>query len=93
MDCAGWVLALLSFGVVVYNVVRKKKLPTVDRAGAAPTTSTPVLGTFLGLALDLGSDRLYDLVDDIPDVMGLRAGYCEGDVSARQPLCQGGVTG
>ena len=28
---------------------------------------------FLGLGLDLGSDRLYDLIDDIPDVMGLRA--------------------
>ena len=28
---------------------------------------------FLGLALDLGSDRLYDLVDNIPDVIGLRA--------------------
>ena len=46
------------------------KLPTVNRAGAAPTTSaTPLPGTFLGLALDLGSDRLYDLVDDILDVM------------------------
>ena len=49
------------------------KLPAVDRAGAAPTTSTPLPGTFLGLALDLRSDRLYDLVNDIPDVMGLRA--------------------
>ena len=34
--------------------------------------STPLPGTFLGLALDLGSDRLYDLVQDIPDVMGFR---------------------
>ena len=50
-----------------------KKLPAVDRAGAAPTTSTPLPGTFLGLALDLRSDRLYDLVNDIPDVMDLRA--------------------
>ena len=50
-----------------------RKLPTVDWAGAAPTTSTPLPGTFLGLPLDLGSDRLYDLVDDIPDVMGLWA--------------------
>ena len=93
-DCAGWVLALLSFGVVVYNVERK--LPMVDREGASPTTSTPLPGTFLGQALDLGSDQLYDLVDDIPDVMGLRChsaqcGYCKGDVSAQQPLCQGGV--
>ena len=40
---------------------------------AAASASTPLPGTFLGLAIDLGSDRLYDLVDNIPDVMGLRA--------------------
>ena len=45
----------------------------VNQAGAATTASTPLTGTFFGLALDLGSDKLYDLVDDIPDVMGLRA--------------------
>ena len=45
------------------------QLPAVDRAGAATTASTPLPGTFLGLALDLRSDRL----NDIPDVMGLRA--------------------
>ena len=50
-----------------------RKLPPVDRAGPASITSTPLPGAFLGLALDLASDRLYDLVDDIPDVMGLRA--------------------
>ena len=33
----------------------------------------PLPGTFLGLALDMRSDRLYDLIPDIPDVMGLRA--------------------
>ena len=49
------------------------KLPAMDHAGASPTPSTPLPGTFLGLALDLGSDRLYDLVQDIPDVMGIRA--------------------
>ena len=48
-------------------------LPAVNQAGAASTASSPLPGTFLGLALDLGSDKLYDLVDDIPDVMGLRA--------------------
>ena len=45
----------------------------VDEAGAAAADSTPLPGTLLGLTLDLGSDRLYDLVDDIPDVMGLPA--------------------
>ena len=48
-------------------------LPAVDQAGAATTASTPLPGTFLGLTLDLRSDRLYDLVNAIPDVMGLRA--------------------
>ena len=48
-------------------------LHAVNQTGAATTASTPLPGTFLGLALDLRSDKLYDLVDDIPDVMGLRA--------------------
>ena len=45
----------------------------VDKSGAATSTSTQLPGKFLGLSLDLGSDRLYDLIDNIPDVMGLRA--------------------
>ena len=45
----------------------------VNQSGATTSASTPLPGTFLGLALDLGSDRLYDLVDNIPDVMGLEA--------------------
>ena len=48
-------------------------LPVVNQAGATSTASSPLPGTFLGLSLDLGSDKLYDLVDDIPDVMGLWA--------------------
>ena len=36
-------------------------------------SSAPLPGTFLGLALDMRCDRLYDLVPDILDVMGLRA--------------------
>ena len=49
------------------------KLPARDQAGTSSTPSATLPGTFLGLALDLGSDRLYDLVHDIPDVMGPRA--------------------
>ena len=49
------------------------RLPAMDQAGASPTPSAPLPGTFLGLTLDLGFDRLYDLVQDIPDVMCLRA--------------------
>ena len=45
----------------------------VEKSGAATSASTQLPGTFLGLTLDLGSDRLHDLVDDILDVMGLRA--------------------
>ena len=48
-------------------------LPAVNQSGAASTASSPLPGTFLGLALDLGSNKLYDLVANIPDVMGLRA--------------------
>ena len=44
-----------------------------DKSGAATSASTQQPGTFLGLGLDLGSDRLYDLIDAILDVMGLRA--------------------
>ena len=33
----------------------------------------PFPGTFLGPSLDIRSERLYDLMPDIPDVMGLRA--------------------
>ena len=72
MDCAGWVLALLSFSVVEYNFVRKK-VACGGPGGGHPYYFNPAAGTFLGLALDLRSDRLYALVNDIPDVMGLRA--------------------
>ena len=44
-------------------------LLAVDQAGATAADSTPLPGTFLGLTLDLESDRLYD----IPDVMSVRA--------------------
>ena len=60
----------------------------VDKSGTATSASTQLPGTFLGL------DRLYDLVDNIPDVMGLwalrqSAAIC--NVSAGQPLCPSGV--
>ena len=48
-------------------------MPEVDQAGAAATATDPLPGTFLGLKLDLKSDKLYDLSGAIPDVMGLRA--------------------
>ena len=45
----------------------------MDQAGTSSASSAPLSGTFLGLALDMRSDKLHDLVQDIPDVMGLRA--------------------
>ena len=48
-------------------------LPVVDQAGAGLAATDPLPGTFLGLALDLRSDKLHDLGGAIPDVMGLQA--------------------
>ena len=48
-------------------------LSNMDQTGPSSASSAPLPGTFLGLALDMRSDRLYDLVPDIPDVMGLWA--------------------
>ena len=47
--------------------------PDMDQAGPSYAPSDPLLGTFLGLALDIRSEKLHDLAVDIPDVMGLRA--------------------
>ena len=71
VDCASRGLALLSFSVVEYHVVRQ--VACGRPGGCLPHSFHPAIGTFLGLALDLGSDTLYDLAKDIPDVMGLRA--------------------
>ena len=48
-------------------------LPVVAQARAAVETTEPLPGTFMGLGLDLRSDRLHDLGGAILDVMGLRA--------------------
>ena len=48
-------------------------LPMLDQAEAATAATNPLPGTFIGLGLDLRSDKLYDLGGAIPDVMGLRA--------------------
>ena len=51
----------------------KMDLPVLDQAEAATAATNPLPGTFIGLSLDLKSDKLYDLGGAIPDVMGLRA--------------------
>ena len=47
--------------------------PERDQAGPSYAPSNPLPGKFLGLSLDIRSEKLYDLAPDIPDVMGLRA--------------------
>ena len=56
-----------------YSFLSSGRLATMDQAGVSSASSASLLGTFLGLALDLRSDKLYDFVQDIPDIMGLRA--------------------
>ena len=48
-------------------------LPDREQAGPSCAPSGPLPGTFLGPALYIRSESLYELVPDIPDVMGLRA--------------------
>ena len=48
--------------------------PDRDQAGPSYAASDPLPGTFLGLSLDIRSEKLYDFIaPDIPDAMGLRA--------------------
>ena len=71
MDCACRVLPLLQFGGGKFPVVRP--IIRYGSGGSFFCFFCPLPGTFLGLALDMGSDKLHDFVQDIPDVMGLRA--------------------
>ena len=50
-----------------------KIMPEADRPSAVDTDSTQPPGTFLRHVLKSHSDRLYDLPEDITDVMGLQA--------------------
>ena len=59
--------------VLTERFMASSRLPDMDQAAPSCTPSDPLPGTFLGLALDLRLERLYDLAPDIPDVMGLRA--------------------
>ena len=50
-----------------------KIMPEADRPSAVDTDSTQPPGTFLRHVLKSHSDRLYDLPEEIPDVVGLQA--------------------
>ena len=47
--------------------------PDRDQTGPSYAPSDLLPGTFLGLSLDIRSEKWYDLAPDIPDVMGLGA--------------------
>ena len=61
------------FGVCGVRNMASDRLPDSEQAGPSSAPSGPLPGTFLGPALDIRSEKLYDLANDIPDVMGLRA--------------------
>ena len=68
-----FVMVCLPYGVVAGSIMASGRSSEMDQAGPSSASSGPLPGTFLGLALDMRSDKLYDLVLDIPDAMGLRA--------------------
>ena len=70
MVCAYLMLHLQS---VIRTVHGSSRSPDMDQAGPSYAPSDPLLGTFLGLALDVRSEKLYDLAPDIPDGMRLWA--------------------
>ena len=61
------------FGVFRVRAMESDRLPDREQAGPSYAASGPLPGTFLGPALDIRSESLYELAPDIPDVMGLRA--------------------
>ena len=67
------VVVYLSYSVVAGSFMASGRSSAMDQAGPSSASVAPLPGTFWGPALDMRSDRLYDLVPDIPDVMGLRA--------------------
>ena len=68
-----FVVVCLCYSVVAEGVMASSRSSDMDQAGPSSASSGSLPGTFLGLALDMRSDEQYDLVPDIPDVMGLRA--------------------
>ena len=61
------------FGVCRVQNKASDRLPDSEQVGPSSAPSGPLPGTSLGPALDIRSEKLYDLANDIPDVMGLRA--------------------
>ena len=73
------------------QAIASDALPDREQAGPSYALSGPLPGTFLGPALDIRSESLYELAPDIPDVVG--CGSCKSNVCPGQsvhPGCDSG---
>ena len=66
-------ISLYCFGVFKVRAIASDGLPDGEQAGPSCAQLGPLPGTFLGPALDIQSESLYELAPDIPDVIELRA--------------------
>ena len=74
--CSSIIVVLIIWycsGVCRIRAMASDGLPDREQAGPSCAPSGPLPGTFLGPALDIRSESLYELGPEIPDVMGLRA--------------------
>ena len=76
-------------GVFRIRTMASDGLPDREQPGPSGAPSGPLPGTFLGPALDIRSEYLYELGPDIPDVMGLRA--LRPDTAAVKVMSVGGT--
>ena len=61
-----------------------------DEAGPSYVSSGPLPGTFLGPALDIRSDSLYELMPELQDVIRLRAIRPDAAVAKVMSFAKGG---
>ena len=74
--CSSIIVVLIiwyCFGVCRIRAMASDGLPDREQAGPSCAPSGPLPGTFLGPALDIRSESLYELGPEILDVLGLRA--------------------
>ena len=66
-------ISLYCFGVFKVRAMASDGIPDGEQAGPSCAQLDPLPGTFLGPALDIQSESLYELAPDILDVIGLSA--------------------